>query len=271
MRILYLGDIVGRAGRQAVNAILPDYRRDLRLDLVLVNGENSAGGFGITEPICRELVQLGADVILTGNHAWDQRDILDSVDDIPQLIRPANYPDGTPGRGHAVFETSGGKQILVLQLMGRAFMDPLDDPFRVADDILQPFELGHNIDGIIVDIHGEATAEKMAFGHYLDGRVSAVLGTHTHVPTADAMILPAGTAYQTDLGMCGDYDSVIGMDKDEPIQRFVRKIPGGRFVPAMGTATVCGVLVQLDEATGLAQSIEVLRDGPHLLPAMPRA
>jgi metallophosphoesterase (TIGR00282 family) len=269
LRILYLGDVVGRAGRNAVYDRLPDYRRDLALDLVLVNGENAAGGFGISEEICRDLIAAGTDVIMTGNHVWDQRDIIPVIDNIPQVIRPANYPEGAPGRGHGIFETQSGKRVLVAQVMGRVFMDPLDDPFRTIDDILLNYEMGHDIDAILVDIHGEATSEKMAFGHYLDGRVSMVVGTHTHVPTADTMILPAGTAYQSDIGMCGDYDSVIGMNKDEPTYRFVHKMSGDRFTPAMGEATNCGILIELDEKTGLALRAEPLRDGPHLLSAMP--
>ncbi len=269
MRVLYLGDVVGRSGRQAVYDKLPGYRDKLKLDLVLVNGENAASGFGITPKICDELRAAGTDLILMGNHTWDQREIIPEIDGRDDIIRPLNYPQGTPGRGAQVLEVSRGRRALVIQVMGRIFMDPLDDPFAAADKALAGHLLGCDWPFILVDIHGEATSEKMAMGHHLDGRVSAVIGTHTHVPTADMMILPGGTAYQSDLGMCGDYDSVIGMDKAEPIQRFTRKLPGGRFGPALGEATVCGCLIETDDATGKAIRIEALRDGPRLSPAWP--
>lgn len=267
MRLLFLGDVVGRAGRTAVIAALPELRAQLEVDFAVVNGENAAGGFGITEKIAGELLNAGADVISGGNHSWDQREALVFIEREQRLLRPANYPPGTPGRGAGLFEARDGRRVLVVNVMGRVFMEPLDDPFAAVADQLAACPLGAGADAIIIDIHAEATSEKMAMGHFADGRASLVVGTHSHVPTADAQILPGGTAYQTDAGMCGDYDSVIGMDKDEPLNRFTRKVPGGRFQPAEGPATVCGVLVETDDATGLAVSIEPVRVGGRLKPA----
>lgn len=269
MRILYLGDLVGRTGREAVIDLLPSLREKLRLEFVVVNGENAAGGFGISPKICSQLFESGVDVVTLGNHAWDCRDILPYIDGESRLIRPANYPIGTPGRGIGEFLVDKGAKIVVLQVMGRIFMDPLDDPFSVVDKILQSYRLGTDVTLIFVDIHGEATSEKMALAHYLDGRVSCVFGTHTHVPTADVQILSGGTAFMSDVGMCGDYDSVIGMDKDEPIRRFVRKFGDGRFSPAQGDATVCGVFLDVDDETGLARYVAPLRQGGKLQPAWP--
>jgi len=271
VRILYCGDIVGRSGRDAVIAQLPALRRDWGLDFVVVNGENAAAGFGITGRICSELYEAGVDVIVLGNHAWDQRETLSYIQSDPKLLRPLNYPKGTPGRGAAVFQTPQGKRILIAQVMGRVFMDALDDPFAAIEAELAKHRLqpGAALDAIMVDIHGEATSEKMAMGHFLDGRVSLVCGTHSHVPTADAQILPGGTAYQTDAGMCGDYNSVIGMDKAEPLNRFLRKIPNGRFEPANGEATLCAVYLETDEKTGLAQRIAPVRLGGRLASARP--
>lgn len=269
MRILYCGDVVGRAGREAVTGLIPDLRLRLNLDFVVVNGENAAGGFGITAKICEDFYQAGVDAILLGNHAWDQKETLSYIDHDPKLLRPHNFPKGTPGRGAAQFQTSKGQRVVLLHVMGRVFMDPLDDPFATIEAELQHFRLGENCDFILVDIHGEATSEKMAMGHICDGRVSFVCGTHSHVPTADAQILPGGTAYQTDAGMCGDYNSVIGMDKAEPIARFQRKIATGRFEPANGPATLCGVVVETDNQTGFAQHIGSLRVGGRLTPAWP--
>ena len=269
MKLLYLGDVVGRSGREAVVEKLPELRRDLDLDFVIVNGENAAGGFGITGEICRQLYDAGADIIVTGNHVWDQRETASYIERDPRLLRPENFPKGTPGRGAAVFEARGGAKVFVIQVMGRVFMDPLDDPFAAVAVALAKFRLGASIACIVVDIHGEATSEKMAMGHFCDGRVTVVAGTHTHVPSADAQILTGGTAYQSDLGMCGDYDSVIGMDKREPIQRFTRKISTGRFQPALGPATICGMYVESDDKTGLANRVAPLRLGGRLAPAWP--
>ncbi|MCG8690185.1 MAG: TIGR00282 family metallophosphoesterase [Minwuiales bacterium] len=269
MKLLYLGDVVGRAGREAVVEHLPALRRDLGLDFVIVNGENAAGGFGITAAICEELYAAGTDVVVTGNHVWDQKETVGYIESDRRLLRPENFPKGTPGRGVAVFDAPNGRKVLVVQVMGRLFMDPLDDPFATVADALSKFRLGGTVDTIVVDIHAEATSEKMAMGHFCDGKVTLVAGTHTHVPTADAQILPGGTAYLTDVGMCGDYDSVIGMDKQEPLRRFTRKIASGRFAPALGEATICGVYVESDDRTGLAAKISPIRMGGRLAQTLP--
>ena len=269
MKLLYLGDVVGRAGREAVVEHLPALRRELGLDFVIVNGENAAGGFGITAAICEELYAAGTDVVVTGNHVWDQKETVGYIESDRRLLRPENFPKGTPGRGVAVFDAPNGRKVLVVQVMGRLFMDPLDDPFATVADALSKFRLGGTVDIIVVDIHAEATSEKMAMGHFCDGKVTLVAGTHTHVPTADAQILPGGTAYLTDVGMCGDYDSVIGMDKQEPLRRFTRKIASGRFAPALGEATICGVYVESDDRTGLAAKISPIRMGGRLAQTLP--
>lgn len=269
MRILYCGDVVGRSGRDAVTRYVPDLRKRLGLDFVLACGENAAAGFGITPKICQEFYDAGVDCVTLGNHSWDQRDIIGHIDGDPRLIRPANYPSGTPGRGAAAYKTSGGGRVLVIQVMTRLFMDPLDDPFPALDDALARHRLGGTVDAVVFDIHGEATSEKMALGHYADGRVSLAAGTHTHVPTADAQVLPGGTAYITDIGMCGDYDSVIGMKKGPPIERFRRKMPTDRLSPAEGEATLCAVYVETDDATGMARRVEPVRLGGRLRETMP--
>ncbi|MBM3489800.1 MAG: YmdB family metallophosphoesterase [Alphaproteobacteria bacterium] len=261
MRALYLGDIVGRRAREAVQAALPDLRRTLALDFVVLNGENAAGGFGITGEIAEALFAAGADCIVTGNHVWDQREIIPYFQRETRLLRPLNFPASAPGRGLGRFELPDGRRAIVLQAMGRVFMEPLDDPFAAADQALADLTLGRDAAFILADIHAEATSEKMAFGHHLDGRVSAVVGTHSHVPTADLRFLPGGTAYQTDIGMCGDYDSVIGMDKAEALQRFRHKVPGGRMSPALGEPTLCGTLFETDDATGLCRQARAFRQG----------
>src|SRR5919108_560717 len=237
MRILFIGDIVGRSGRAILLERLAVLVRDWKLDFVAINGENSAGGFGITEAIYQEFVDAGADVITGGNHSWDQKEALVFIERAPRLLRPINYPDGTPGRGAAVIEAKNGARVLVLNAMGRIFMDPLDDPFAAVERELAACPLRQAADAIIVDIHGEATSEKQAMGFFCDGRASLVVGTHTHAPTADHQILPRGTAFISDVGMTGDYDSVIGMNKEEPLSRFLTKISGARFEPATGEAT----------------------------------
>ncbi|WP_188609387.1 TIGR00282 family metallophosphoesterase [Chelatococcus reniformis] len=269
MRLLFIGDVCGRAGRQVVVNRLPDLRARWDLDCVVVNGENSAGGFGITEDICDALLNAGADAVTLGNHAFDNRDALVFADRQPRLVRPANYPSGTPGRGATVVETQKGARVLVVNLMGRVFMEALDDPFAAAERELAAAPLGHACDAILVDFHAEATSEKQAFGYFVDGRVSLVVGTHTHVPTGDHRILAGGTGYISDAGMSGDYDSVIGMHKEEPVRRFLQKTPGGRLEPAGGEATLCGVAVETDDATGLAIRIAPVRLGPHLGEARP--
>jgi len=268
MRLLFVGDVLGRAGRAVVGEHLPELRRRWRLDVVVVNGENAAGGFGITEPILAEFLEAGADAVTLGNHAFDQKEALAFIDRQPRLIRPVNYPPGAPGRGAAVIECRTGARALVVNLMGRVFMDALDDPFRAADAELAAAPLGKGCDVAILDFHGEATSEKQAFGHYVDGRASLVVGTHTHVPTADARVLSGGTAFLSDVGMSGDYDSVIGMLKEEPVRRFLHKIPGARMEPATGSATFCAVAVETG-ANGLATKIAPVRIGGRLAPASP--
>jgi metallophosphoesterase (TIGR00282 family) len=269
MRILFIGDIVGRSGRNIVLERMPALVRDWKLDFVAINGENAAGGFGITEAIYQELVDAGADAVTLGNHAWDQREALVFIERAPRLVRPLNFPAGTPGRGTALLDAKNGGRVLVVNLMGRIFMDPLDDPFAAIDRELSGCALRREADAIIIDIHCEATSEKQAMGHFCDGRASLVVGTHTHTPTADHQILPGGTAYMTDVGMSGDYDSVIGMAKEEPIGRFVRRIPSSRFEPALGKATLSAVAVEIDDTTGLAQRIGAVRLGGRLEEARP--
>ena len=264
MRLLFLGDVVGRAGRKAVVDRLPDLVESLRLDFVAVNGENAAGGFGITEEIARDLIDAGADVITLGNHAWDQREALVFIERQPKLLRPVNYPKGTPGRGANLYVARNGARVLVMNVMGRIYMDPLDDPFVAVERELAACPLAEQADAVVIDVHAEATSEKQAMAHFVDGRASLVVGTHTHVPTADHQILPGGTAYQSDAGMCGDYDSVIGMEALEPMTRFITGMPKGRFTPAEGLATLCGVYVETDDATGRARRAEPVRLGGRL-------
>lgn len=269
MRILFLGDLVGRVGRNAVIESLPDIVETNQLDFVIVNGENAASGFGITEAILQDVLDAGADVVTTGNHVWDQRDTLVYIERQDRLLRPVNYPPGTPGRGAHLYTARNGAQVMVANVMGRIYMDAMDDPFAVIDKVVTDCPLGQVADAIIVDMHAEATSEKQAMGHFLDGRVSLVVGTHTHVPTADHQILEHGTAYMSDAGMCGAYDSVLGMDKEEPVNRFQRKIPGSRFTPATGEATISGVAIETDDRTGLAERIAPVRIGGRLESVLP--
>ena len=252
VRILFIGDMLGRSGRAVLTARLPGLIRDWKLDFVAVNGENAAGGFGITEAIYHEFVDAGADVITGGNHSWDQREALVFIERAPKLLRPINFPPGTPGRGAALIDAKNGARVLVVNVMGRVFMDALDDPFAAVDRELEACALKRDADAIVVDIHCEATSEKQGMGHFCDGRASLVVGTHTHAPTADHQVLAGGTAFISDVGMTGDYNSIIGMAKEEPLNRFLRKIPTGRFEPALGEATLCGIAVETDDATGLA-------------------
>jgi 2',3'-cyclic-nucleotide 2'-phosphodiesterase len=270
MRILFIGDVVGRSGRAILLERLGGLVADWKLDFVVVNGENAAGGFGITEAIYQEFVDAGADVITGGNHSWDQKEALVFIERAPRLLRPINYPAGTPGRGVALIDAKNGARVLVVNAMGRIFMDPLDDPFAAVERELASCPLKQAADAIIIDIHGEATSEKQAIGHFCDGRASLVVGTHTHVPTADHQILPRGTAFISDVGMTGDYDSVIGMNKEEPLSRFLTKISGARFEPAVGEATLCALAVETDDASGLAQRIAAVRLGGRLEEARPQ-
>jgi metallophosphoesterase (TIGR00282 family) len=264
VRILFIGDIVGRSGRAIVTERLPALVRDWKLDFVTINGENAAGGFGITESIYHDLVGAGADAITLGNHSWDQREALVFIERAPRLIRPINYPKGTPGRGAAVIDARNGSRVLVVNAMGRVFMDPLDDPFAALEREVSACPLRTAADAILVDMHAEASSEKQAMGHFLDGKVSLVVGTHTHVPTADHQVLSGGTAFMTDVGMTGDYDSCIGMAKEEPLSRFTRRIPTSKFEPALGPATLCGLAVETDDKTGLALRVAPVRLGGRL-------
>ena len=264
MRILFVGDVVGRSGRTIVNERLPGLIGEWKLDCVIVNGENAAGGFGITEAIYHELIDAGADAITLGNHAWDQREALVFIERAPRLVRPINYPAGTPGRGAALIEAKNGARVLVINAMGRIFMDALGDPFAAIDRELAACPLTRGADAIVIDLHAEATSEKQAMGFFADGRVSMVIGTHTHAPTADHQILPGGTAFITDVGMTGDYHSVIGMNKQEPLHRFLRKIPSAKFEPALGPATLCGLAVETEERSGLATRVAAVRLGGRL-------
>jgi metallophosphoesterase (TIGR00282 family) len=263
MRILFIGDVMGRSGREALETHLPKLREELKADFVIVNGENAASGAGITDKICKEFYDLGADCITTGNHIWDQREIIPYIGRDKKLLRPANYPEGTPGLGYNKYQTKDGSSIVVINIMGRLFMNTLDDPFEVMKGIMAKEKLGKTADAIFIDIHAEATSEKMAFAHYFDGQISAVIGTHTHIPTADAHVLPGGTAYMSDAGMTGDYNSVIGVEKEIAIHRFISKMPGQRMRPANGTGTLCGALVITGD-NGKAKSIEPIRIGPVL-------
>lgn len=269
MRILFLGDIVGRAGRDEVIARVPGWKQQYKLDAVIANGENSAHGFGITPQICDELYKAGVDCITTGNHIWGQRQIIPHIERDAKLLRPANMPASQPGRGVTVLETPWGKKIAVINIIARLFMDLYDDPFAEMDKLLAEYKIGRNVDAIFVDFHGEATSEKMAMGHYCDGRVSFVVGTHTHVPTADTQILPKGTGYQTDAGMCGSFDSVIGMDVDLSLNIFLRRKPREKLYPSEGPVTICGVLCHIDDKTGLCTKVEQLRTGGRLQEALP--
>jgi metallophosphoesterase (TIGR00282 family) len=270
MRILFIGDIVGRGGRATLLERLPQMLAAWQLDFVAVNGENAAGGFGITEAIYQEFVDAGIDVITGGNHSWDQREALVFIERAPRLLRPINFPTGTPGRGAALVEARNGARVLIVNALGRIFMDPLEDPFAAVERELAACSLAQGADAIIVDIHGEATSEKQAMGHFCDGRASLVVGTHTHAPTADHQILPHGTAFISDVGMTGDYNSVIGMEKDEPLTRFLRRIPSARFEPALGEATLCALAVETDDATGLARRVAAVRLGGRLEESRPR-
>ena len=271
MRFAFFGDVVGRSGRDALSEHLPGLRKSLDLEFVIVNAENASAGFGLSENSARQLFEAGADCLTLGNHSWDQKEALTYIVREPRLIRPLNYPPlaDAPGRGANLFETMSGKRILVMNALGLVHMASMDDPFAAVDRELESCPLGLAADAIVVDMHCEATSEKMAMGHFCDGRATLVVGTHTHVPSADAQILPAGTAYQTDAGACADYDSVIGMDKEEPLRRFTTRISRDRYKPASGPATICGVYVESDDKTGLARRIEPIRVGGRLSQTIP--
>lgn len=265
MRILFFGDVMGRSGRDALAKHLPSLRGGLKPDVIIANVENAAAGFGITVKLAQDFYAMGIDCLTTGNHIWGQKEIISVIDREPRLLRPLNFPEGTPGRGSFIHTLADQRKILILNVMGRLFMEPvLDDPFSTTEKIISQHRLGQTVQAIFVDFHAETSSEKMALGHVLDGRATALVGTHTHIPTADEQILPKGTAYMTDSGMCGDFDSVIGMKKELAIWKFTRKIPGERLSPADGEATVCGAFIVTDDTTGLALSIEAVRVGGRL-------
>ncbi|MBR9652490.1 TIGR00282 family metallophosphoesterase [Thalassovita aquimarina] len=265
MRILFLGDVMGRAGRRAVSENLPRLREEWRLDFVVVNGENATGGMGLSGGHAKLLFDAGADCVTLGDHAFDQKDMLRFIEGEPRLIRPINFAKGAPGRGHRVFTDHRGRKVLVAQVLGNVFMKrAFDDPFSAIDSVLRQHVLGGAVQAAIVDMHCEATSEKMGMGHFCDGRASLVVGTHTHVPTGDAQILPGGTGLLSDAGMCGDYNSVIGMEKAEPMRRFVTGMPKERFTPALDEATLSGVFIETDDRTGRATDIRMIRQGGRL-------
>jgi 2',3'-cyclic-nucleotide 2'-phosphodiesterase len=271
MRILFLGDVMGRSGREGLAQHLPALKEKLKPDAIIVNAENAASGYGLTMKLAEEILSLGVTCLTMGNHTFDQRELLMTIDREPRLVRPMNYPEGTPGRSSYLHELPDGRKLLVVNPMARLYVQPVvDDPFAAMEKVVAANKLSGNLQ-IFVDLHGEATSEKMAFAHQFDGRVSAVIGTHTHIPTADEHILPLGTAYMTDAGMCGDYDSVIGMKKDAAIWSFTHKTPfPERKSPSEGLATLCGVGVITDDKTGLAVSVESVRVGGILRPATMR-
>lgn len=272
MRILFLGDVMGRAGRAAVAERLAGLKASLRADFCVVNGENASGGMGLSGGHAQLLLAAGADVVTLGDHAFDQKDMIGFIEKEPRVLRPINFAKDAPGRGAGVFEATRGRKILVAQVLGNVFMKrAFDDPFSALDGVLRAHPMGAmaGVQAAMVDFHAEATSEKMAAGHFCDGRASLVVGTHTHVPTGDSQILNRGTAYLTDAGMCGDYDSVIGMDKAEPLRRFITGMVRDRFVPAEGEATLSGVLVETDDRTGQARSVQPVRDGGRLAATHP--
>lgn len=270
MRILFFGDVMGRSGRDGIKHHLPALRERLRPDCTIINVENAASGIGVTAKQTQEFLTLGATCLTTGNHAWGQKELVGVIDREPRLLRPLNFMAGTPGQGSYAYALPDGRRILVVSIMTRLFTGMfLDDPFQAMDRLLGQHRLGHSVQAVFVDLHGEATSEKMAFAHAFDGRVSAVIGTHTHIPTADNHLLPKGTAFQADAGMCGDYNSVIGMKKELALPRFTRNVPGERLTPAEGEATVCGTYIETDDSTGLARRIARVQIGGKLETVLP--
>lgn len=270
MRLLFLGDVMGRSGRTAVAERLPAIRAAWGLDFVVVNGENATSGAGLSGDHARGLIAAGADCVTLGDHAFDQKDMLSFIETEGRVIRPLNFSRAAPGKGSRLFHLADGRKVLVAQVLGQVFMKrPFDDPFSAIDPVLKAHPRGGLAQAVLVDVHCEATSEKMALGHWCDGRASVVVGTHTHVPTADTTILPGGTAYLTDAGMCGDYLSVIGMDKTEPMRRFLTGMPKDRFTPAEGPATLSGLFVETDDRTGAALRAVPVRQGGRLIESAP--
>jgi len=257
MRILLIGDIVGPSGRKTVVEKIKNFKEKKKIDFVIANGENAADqGIGITEENTKEFLNSGIDVITTGNHVWDQKETMNFITSEERLLRPQNLFKGSPGNGFGIFKTKNNKKIAVLNLMGNIYMKKSEDVFQEAKNFIQKVELKKDADFIVVDFHGEITSEKMAIGHFLDGKVTMVVGTHTHVPTLDYRIMDKGTAYQTDVGMCGDYNSVIGMNKENSVKKFLKDPSATRHFPALGEATISGLIVEADSSTGLATAVE---------------
>ncbi len=257
MKILFIGDVVGKSAREILKERIKLLKSKYKPEVIIVNAENATGGYGLSKKDANDLLSGGVDVITLGNHAWDQREMLTFIEECPRIVRAINYPVGVPGKGYYKLELINGKKILVVQVMLRLFMGmSLDDPFNSIKKFLTTEKLGSTCNSIIIDLHGEATSEKNAFAHFVDGSVSAVLGTHTHIPTADSKILPKGTAYQTDVGMTGNYNSVIGMDINNPIHSFTKGYRAeGRFIPAKGDINICGAIIETDDTTGLSKNI----------------
>lgn len=262
MKILFIGDIVGKSAREKLKDNISFLKRKYEPDVFIANAENATSGYGLSKNDAKDLLSSGVDVLTLGNHAWDQREMLTYIEECPKIVRAINYPNGVPGKGYYKLELLNGKKITVVQVMLRLFMGmSLDDPFNTIEKFLLSERLGSTTDAILIDLHGEATSEKNAFGHFVDGSVSAVLGTHTHIPTSDNIILPKGTAYQTDVGMTGDYNSVIGMDIDNPIHGFTKGYRAqGKFTPAKGIVSICGALIETDEKNGLARNIVPIKE-----------
>lgn len=260
MKILFCGDIVGRSGRKAIEKHVLKLKKELAIDLVIANVDNASGGFGINKNTCEDLEGFGVDVMTAGDHVWDQKDTISFIGNKTNLLRPLNFPKHTPGNGAMIFTTKNDKKILIIHLLGQVFIkNNLNCPFEMAEDLVKKYQIGKNIDAIILDMHAEATSEKMAIAKFLDGKVSAVVGSHTHIPTNDFHIMKQGTAYQTDAGMCGDYDSVIGMQEGVPIKSFLTKRRVGKMEPANGEATFCATLIEINDQNGLATRIEAIK------------
>jgi metallophosphoesterase (TIGR00282 family) len=262
MKILFCGDVVGRSGRDSLKKYLPELKRDLNLDFIITNVDNAAGGFGASKSVCDQIVSYGTDVLTGGDHVWDQRDTIDFIDRYDKLLRPLNFPKGTPGAGARIFKTDDQKEILVIHILGQVFLkNNLDCPFESIDNILDSYKLGEHLEAIFEDFHAEATSEKMAMGKFLDGRISAIVGSHTHIPTNDFHIMEGGSGYHSDAGMCGDYNSIIGMQKEAPLQMFLSKRKSARMTPAIGDGTLCGTYIEIDKKTGLAKNIKAIKIG----------
>lgn len=258
MKLVFIGDVVGLSGKEAIADNIVLLKKQYRPDVIITNAENAASGYGLTKKIAIELFDLGVDIITLGNHAWDKKEMLSYIEECPKIVRAINYPKNVPGKGDYKLILEDGRSIVVIQVMLRLFIPlSLDDPFAIIKDRLKSEFLGNTCNAILIDMHGETTSEKNAFGHFVDGKVTAVLGTHTHIPTADAKIMDNGTAYQTDVGMSGDYNSVIGMEKENPIHGFTKGYRAeGRFSPASGKGKVCGAFVESNDKNGLAIKIE---------------